>query len=393
LAPEGRPTVDGVREDVHQWSVPDPIQTAVAITVPIVGPVLTWRLGDERVPQAITAVSVVVAIVAFVWRLKTKNRFATAVMVSCFVVTATSWTTSVFANPDPDDPGGTQEPGGGGPTTTQTGDRPPRDADTSLCAEPAAVANSLFLYETSGAPSKIVIEQDGRAVWDVDGSAFAAAGSRLVYVDPALPSRVIVEEIATHEWLATTVLDGRVTDTTISQDGEVVVLVENRSGDTRLVLWRPSTEEREVLFDPRADVSAPSLSPAGDRIAWVQGGSSSGEVLVAELPALATRTVVESGGDPAWSPDGHSIVYTTRRSGEGTAVYATAADGGEPLKLTNPVQADDSDPVVLPSCDGVAFARAKDDSVDLWQRDLGSDSDTVLRELTGAQSRPAFATE
>lgn len=76
--------------------------------------------------------------------------------------------------------------------------------------------------------------------------------------------------------------------------------------------------------------------------------------------------------------------------GEGRAVYVVSREGDESRRLTSPVQAVDHDPAVLPACEGVVYARAQDESVDLWET-LEPGSDMILRDLAGAQSRPAFA--
>ena len=317
---------------------------------------------------------------------------AAASVIALGVIVVASWINVLSQTPTEDAGGGDDtRPPVATPTDQDNGETPSQTELQSLCAEPPVVAtHTWFLYENSGGTSQVVIEEDGRPASSFDGSAFSAAGSRLIHVDAMQPSRVVVVNIATGDPVATTIVKGRVTDTTISHDGETVVLLENRSGDTRLVLWRPSTDEMEVLHDPRASVFGPSLAPAGDRLAWVQGVESSGDVVVADLDAFVMRTIAENGSDPAWSPDGSTIVYTDTHS-DGRAVFAVTDSGGDRRRLTNPIQAVDSDPAVAPSCDRVVYARANNGTVDLWVTSLDDGSEATFREVTGAQSRPAFA--
>lgn len=275
-------------------------------------------------------------------------------------------------------------------THTRPGEDPVVESGGDLfCALPEQAVDSWFLFETAGAERVITIEPDGEQPWTLPGAAFAAAGTRIVYADVADASRVEIIDLTVREVVASTALSGRVTDTTISRDGDQVVVVEDRSGDTRLVQWRPSSDDVTVLHDPLIDVSAPALSPAGDQIAWVEGPNRSGRLVVADVATLGERVITEDGADPAWSPDGSVLVYSAPY-GEGRAIYAETVDIGESWRVTNPVQADDYYPAVLTTCDGVAYARAAGGTVDLWETRT-SGAEEMLRQLAGAQSRPAFA--
>jgi dipeptidyl aminopeptidase/acylaminoacyl peptidase len=276
------------------------------------------------------------------------------------------------------------------PVTQTPGEDPVVESSGDLlCASPEPAADSWFLFETAGAERMITIEPDGEQPWSLPGAAFAAAGTRVVYADVADARRVEIMDLTVREVVASTALNGRVMETTISRDGDQVVVVEDRSGDTRLVQWRPSSDDVTVLHDPLIDVSAPALSPSGDQLAWVEGPNRSGRLVLADVATLGERVITEDGADPAWSPDGSVLVYSAP-FGEGRAIYAETVDIGENWRVTNPVQADDYYPAVLPTCDGVVYARAAGGTVDLWEtRDSGAEE--MLRELAGAQSRPAFA--
>jgi len=383
--------------ETGQWTthsqVTTYVQTIAGLLSLLISFVAAWKISDIRIPLAITAgfIAFMGAVGLALWRTRRRKRpvaFAAAIVLA--VVVAGSWAgfglaqVSVADAPTPPEPTPS-------PTASISSDPSTPIAASSLCTDRApAETSSLFLYETASGTDTIVVEKDGSPVSSIDGSAFSAAASRLVHVDADDPTRVAVVVLPTLEVVATTVLDGRVADTTISRDGEKIVVLENVGGDTRLVLWRPSEDTLEVVHDPRPNVWGPSLAPAGDRLAWVQGDESSGEVRVADLATLVIDTVAESGSDPAWSPDGSTIVYSAPY-GEGMAVYAVSDQEDEPRRVTSPVQAVDYDPAVLPGCDGVVYARSQGGTVDLWEtRDGGLDE--VLRDLPGPQSRPAFAT-
>jgi hypothetical protein len=324
-------------------------------------------------------------------------RLAVATVLVCAVVGAGSWVGFIAARAGSDATDGAtpastspstdvEEPGASDDTEASV------DEDRPFCAEAYDdQAEGWFLYETAGGVDQIVIEEGGDPVSSLSGSAFSAAGSRLVHVDASDSSRVRIVDVATLDVTATKRMEGHVVDTTISRDGDTVVLVERIGGDTRLVLWRPSTDQVDVIHDPRPLVSSPSLTPEGDRVVWVQGDDESGEIRSADLETFVVDTIALRGGHPAWAPDGRGVVYSAEY-GEGQAIYFVAGGSTEPRRITNPVQAVDYDPVVLPSCDGVVYARARDGMVDLWEI-RANEPEMILRELQGAQSRPSFATK
>jgi len=348
---------------------PSSLPLSVAITALFLGFVTIAVLRSRRRREHISALTIVVGLLG------------AAVVAASWIGLSGSANEPVDAAPP--DIGPTQFP-------VETEESPVVEARAELLCTPAdPAAARWFLYETSGVERVITIEPDDDQAWTILGGAFAAAGQHIVYTDVADTSRVEVMDLTARKVVASTAMSGRTTDATISHDGDHVVVVEDRSGDTRLVLWRPSTDELTVLVDPLVDVSAPALSPSADQLAWVQGTNRSGRLVVADMATLGERVVAEDGGDPAWSPDGSTLVYTAPY-GEGRAIHAVSVRGQDSYRITNPVQADDYNPAVLPTCDGVVYARAAGGTVDLFETRLGG-TDEKLGELAGAQSRPAFA--
>lgn len=372
------------------------VQAIAAAAMVLFGIVDRFRPASLPLSAAITAVFLgFVAMVILRSRRRREHISPLTKAVGVFgaVVVLASWIGLLTAE-STNGSGHESEPSDIGPARAvpaQADESPAVEARADLlctAAEPAAA--NWFLFETAGVERMITIEPDGDQAWSIPGGAFAAAGQHIVYTDVADASRVKIRDLTVREVVASTAMSGRITDATISRDGDHVVVVEDRSGDTRLVLWRPSTDEVTVLHDPLVDVSAPALSPSGDQLAWVQGANRSGRLVVADLATLGERVVADDGGDPAWSPDGSTLVYSAP-FGEGRAIYAVDVGGRESHRITNPVQADDYDPAVLPTCDGVVYSRAEGRTVDLWETSVGG-PDRKLRQLAGAQSRPAFAT-
>ncbi len=76
----------------------------------------------------------------------------------------------------------------------------------------------------------------------------------------------------------------------------------------------------------------PSVSPLGDRIAFVYAGDI---WLVAATGGRAERLTAHPANHsaPRWSPDGAALAYTSNRAGQGD-VYVLPLDGGEVRRLT-----------------------------------------------------------
>ncbi len=77
---------------------------------------------------------------------------------------------------------------------------------------------------------------------------------------------------------------------------------------------------------------APSIDPAGRRIAFVYAGDI---WLVAVSGGYAERLTAYPANHmlPRWSPDGSAIAYTSSRAGQGD-IYVLPLDGGAVQRLT-----------------------------------------------------------
>lgn len=81
----------------------------------------------------------------------------------------------------------------------------------------------------------------------------------------------------------------------------------------------PSAPEPAPIFEPLEDttalVSTPKWSPDGRRIAFVVAGESGGDLYLARADGTEARRLLEHPGwddiDPAWSPDGRLIAFAS----------------------------------------------------------------------------------
>ncbi len=120
-------------------------------------------------------------------------------------------------------------------------------------------------------------------------------------------------------------LNGRLVYSAVSSVGGWDVVWVDRSGNSELV-------EEGWAVTPTPERFA--LSPDERRIAVTVAGADSGsEVWIKEIGGPFSRLAFEgSSGNPAWSVDGRSVLYSTERQGD-RDLFTRRADGSSPGEL------------------------------------------------------------
>jgi hypothetical protein len=187
----------------------------------------------------------------------------------------------------------------------------------------------------------------------------------------------------------------RARDPAVSPDGRQVAFIVNTASRTRLAVMplvplRRGDEPRIVWAGERFDqVYQPAWSPDGTRLAvsaWRRGGYR--DVLIVELATGAVTEVTRDraiDGDPAWSPDGRLLYFTSDRTGIAN-IYAHELDSGALWQVSN-VIGGAFDPAISPDGTRLAYQGFDTGGYDLFELDVDPTTWTVANPYV--DDRPA----
>ena len=159
---------------------------------------------------------------------------------------------------------------------------------------------------------------------------------------------------------------GRNVYPTLSADGRIVAWASSRGGGRdRILLEDCATGKvRPGVRDPNAEVTVPSFSVDGTRLAFVAGTGDSYDLYVVPVDGSsdATRVAenVASESRPSWSPDGGRIAFGAARDSAETEVYVVDLANATEQRLTDDPAAD-SEPTWSPDGTRIAFYSNRDD--------------------------------
>jgi signal transduction histidine kinase len=111
----------------------------------------------------------------------------------------------------------------------------------------------------------------------------------------------------------------------------------------------------------------PAWSPDGGHIAFSSGRSGNFEIFIMAADGSNLRQLTDSRGFdewPAWSPDGQQLAFVSDRDGN-AEIYVMAADGSNPRRLTDH-PADDWPAAWSPDGQWLVFASNRDEDWDLY---------------------------
>jgi TolB protein len=204
------------------------------------------------------------------------------------------------------------------------------------------IRQSIYLMDIDGTNLKLVTRSGGQPSW-------APSGNRIVFTsfrgDPKGFASDLYSIKPDRSGLRRLTSNGDVQDFSPdwSPDGASIAFTRVKRGDFSIRVMPASGGRAGLLTtNPNGLTDGnPSWSPDGLKIAFqreVDVEEFVMEIFSVEVgTGVATRLTNNQGDDqsPDWSPDGSRIVYTSGLAGNG-AVWTMAADGSEPLQVTDP---------------------------------------------------------
>ena len=127
-----------------------------------------------------------------------------------------------------------------------------------------------------------------------------------------------------------------------------IVFSTDRDGNAEVYIADTLMTVSRRVTSSSAQDDHPAIDPTGTSIAFVSNRSGAPRLWIVPAPALDassfdTPTALETGsstatpeGAPAWSPDGHTIAFSSTRTGR-SEIFTVPAAGGAAVQVTNEV--------------------------------------------------------
>lgn len=137
-----------------------------------------------------------------------------------------------------------------------------------------------------------------------------------------------------------------------------------------------------------APTPRPGVLPApsgGYRLAYASNSSNNYDIYIVDIDGSNRTKLTENGGpdfDPAWSPDGNEIIYTSREElNANSDLWVMDADGSDKQQITDSEDFNEVDPDWSPDGQWIAFASDRDGDFDIYvMRPDGSELRQVINE-------------
>jgi len=191
-----------------------------------------------------------------------------------------------------------------------------------------------------------------------------------------------------HAHVTATAPGGRRAVAEVFVQGEIVV-ASSRTGRFQLYsAERANLAQLRKVMDDTAVATEPAFSPDGSRIAFTSTRDGQPEIYIMDADGTSAARLTNSpgaDGDASFTADGQAVVYHSQRTGH-RQIFLQPITSSDAVQLTQE-PADNSQPTVSPDGETIAFVSNRDGTNHIW---LMSKDGSSQRPLTrGPQSKEA----
>jgi len=195
-----------------------------------------------------------------------------------------------------------------------------------------------------------------------------------------------------HAGITATAPGGRHAVAEVFVQGEIVV-ASTRSGRYQLyAAERANLAQLRKVMDDTATATEPAFSPDGSRIAFTSTRDGQPEVYVMDADGTNVARLTNSpglDGDPSFSPDGQAVVFHSQRTGH-RQIYLQPITSSVAVPLTQE-PADNSQPSMSPDGELIAFVSNRDGTNHIWlMAKDGTNQHPFTRGSQAKESAPHF---
>ncbi len=185
-------------------------------------------------------------------------------------------------------------------------------------------------------------------------------------------------------------------DPVISPDGSLLVFASNRSGVWDLYIWDLAANALHQLTNSPEVETNPDWSPDNQWITYESYSNFQTNIVIRSVtdptsPPIQLTEGVGNNYDPAWSPQGRLIAFSTDRSGR-SEIWLAQLDTAEDrfLIAAGNEDADFIQPVWSPDGNSLAWARVSDNSIiEVWS----PADETGKRSFVGSGKKPFWSAD
>ncbi len=177
--------------------------------------------------------------------------------------------------------------------------------------------------------------------------------------------------------------------------------------DAKKIMYRTNNAEMFIIdlkdkkeikiLDKFGVITDPAWSEVNKHLAFTRYEGSlkdESEVWTIKLNGEEQRVLTNEQGmqyNPAWSPDGKTIVYTSAKIFGTHEIWVMDKDGRNHKKLTENIDKFDILPVFSPDGEKIAFASNKSGNFDIWIMDKDGKDLKNLTKTESLDTKPSFS--